>query len=99
MAASGDVSKTVKPDRMILSMNIDWLNLASVNGAMLNLNKNWIDLAPILQYSNEKWWSVFGKDLLQVHRLFYNKTLWSRHLPKLSFFGEHNTIYKTCLKT
>ena len=54
MAASGDVSKTVKPDRMILSMNIDWLNLASVNGAMLNLNKNWIDLAPILQYSNEK---------------------------------------------
>ena len=35
VAASGDVSKTVKPDGMILSMKIDCLNPASVNGAML----------------------------------------------------------------
>ena len=39
MAASGDVSKTVKPDRMILSMKINCLNPASVNGAMRKLNK------------------------------------------------------------
>ena len=35
VAAPGDVSKLVKPDRMILSMKIDCLNPGSVNGAML----------------------------------------------------------------
>ena len=55
MAVSGDVSKTVKPDEMILSMKIDCLNPASVNDTMLiKINKNWIDLASILQYSNNK---------------------------------------------
>ena len=53
LVASGDVSKTVKPDGMILPMKIDYLNPASVNGAvLLKINKNWIDLASILQYSN-----------------------------------------------
>ena len=54
MAASGDASKTVKPDGMILSMKINCLNLTPVNGAMVNLNKNWIDLASLLQYSNHE---------------------------------------------
>ena len=54
MAASGGVSKIVKSDVMILSMKIDFLNSASVNGAMLNLNKNWIDLASIFEYSNDE---------------------------------------------
>ena len=35
VAVSGDVSKTVKPDEMILSMKIDCLNPASVNDTML----------------------------------------------------------------
>ena len=32
-------------------------------GAMLNLNKNWIDLGSMLQYSNEQI-IFFGNDLL-----------------------------------
>ena len=35
VAASGDVSKTVKPDGMILSVKIECLNPVSVNAAML----------------------------------------------------------------
>ena len=35
VAASGEVSKTVKPDGMILSVKIDCLNPISVNAAML----------------------------------------------------------------
>ena len=50
MATSGYVSKTVKSD----GIKINCLNPASVNGAMLNLNKNWIDLASMLQYSNDQ---------------------------------------------
>ena len=51
VAVSGDVSKTEKPDEMILSMKIDCLNPASVNDTMLiKINKNWIDLPSILQY-------------------------------------------------
>ena len=56
-AASGDVSETVKPDRLILSMKINSLNPTAVIGAILSLDKrkeikNWIDLT--LQYSNGK---------------------------------------------
>ena len=38
-------------------------------GAMINLNKNWIDLASMLQYSNDQIMIFFGKDLLQIHKL------------------------------
>ena len=71
-------------------------------GAMLNLNKNWIDLASMLQYSNDQIIIFFGNDLLQIHklRLFSRIKLFEvGNLPKVSFFGEHDTIYKTCLKT
>ena len=54
MTASGDLSKVVKSEGIILSMKVDCLNPAFVNGAMLNLNKNWIVLASISQYSNDK---------------------------------------------
>ena len=30
-------------------------------GAMINLNKNWIDLASMLQYSNDQIITFFGK--------------------------------------
>ena len=46
--------------------------------AMLNLDKNWIDLSSMLQYSNDQIMIFFGNDLLQIHKLltlFYNKTL------------------------
>ena len=38
-------------------------------GVMLNLNKNWIDLASMLQYSNDQIIIFFGNDLLQIHKL------------------------------
>ena len=38
-------------------------------GAMLDLDKNWIDLASMLQYSNDQIMIFFGKDLLQIHKL------------------------------
>ena len=36
---------------------------------MLNLNKNWIDYASMLQYSNHQIIIFFGNDLLQIHKL------------------------------
>ena len=71
-------------------------------GAILNLDKNWIDLASMLQYSNEQIMIFFGNDLLQIHklRLFSRIKLFvGTYLPKLSFFGEPDTLYKTCLRT
>ena len=38
-------------------------------GVILNLNKNWIDLASMLQYSNDQIIIFFGNDLLQIHKL------------------------------
>ena len=38
-------------------------------GAMLNLYKNWIDLASMLQYNNDQIIIFFGNDLLQIHKL------------------------------
>ena len=38
-------------------------------GAMLNLDKNWIDLASMLQYSNDLTMIFPGNDLLQIHKL------------------------------
>ena len=38
-------------------------------GAMLNLDKNWIDLASMLQYSNDQTIIFFGNDLLQIRNL------------------------------
>ena len=38
-------------------------------GAMLKLDKNWIDLASMLQYSNDQIMNFFGNDLLQIHKL------------------------------
>ena len=73
MAASGDVSKTIKSD----VMNINCLNPASVNGCSVNLDKNWIDLASMLQYSNNQIMIFLGNDLLQIHKL---KTLFSNKL-------------------
>ena len=55
MAASRNVSKAMKPDGMLLSMKIDCLNPASLNGAILIK----ICIAPF----------VFGNDLLQIHKL------------------------------
>ena len=65
VAASGEVGKTVKPDEMTLFMKIDCLNPASVNGAMLNLNKNWIDLSSMLHYSNDKIMICFWQQSLK----------------------------------
>ena len=37
-------------------------------GETLNLDKKWIDLASVLQYSNDQ--MIFlGNDLLQIHKL------------------------------
>ena len=36
--------------------------------AMLNLDKNWIDLTSMLQYSNDQT-IFFGNDLLQIRNL------------------------------
>ena len=38
-------------------------------GAMLKLDKNWIDLASMLQYSNDQIMIFLGSDLLQIHKL------------------------------
>ena len=38
-------------------------------GAMLNLDKNWIDLAPMLQQSNDQIMIFLGNDLLHIHNL------------------------------
>ena len=37
--------------------------------AMLNLDKNWIDLTSMLQYSNDQAIIFFGNDLLQIRNL------------------------------
>ena len=37
--------------------------------AMLNLDKNWIDLTSMLQYSNDQTIIFFGNDLLQISNL------------------------------
>ena len=37
--------------------------------AMLNLDKNWIDLTSMLQYSNDQTIIFFGNDLLQIRNL------------------------------
>ena len=52
-------------------------------GAILNLDKNWIDLASMLQYSNEQIMIFFGNDLLQIH--------------KLRLFSRINLFVGTCL--
>ena len=39
-------------------------------GAMLNVKKSWIDLPSMLQYGNDQIIIFFGKDLLQIHKLF-----------------------------
>ena len=36
---------------------------------MLNLDKNWIDLASMLQHSNDQIMIFFGNDILQIHKL------------------------------
>ena len=38
-------------------------------GAMFKLDKNWIDLASMLQYSNDQIMIFLGSDLLQIHKL------------------------------
>ena len=38
-------------------------------GTMLSLDKNWIDLVSMLQYSNDQIMIFFGNDLLQIHKL------------------------------
>ena len=37
--------------------------------AMLNLDKNWIDLTSMLQYRNDQTIIFFGNDLLQIRNL------------------------------
>ena len=54
-------------------------------GAMLNLDKNWIDLASMLQYSNDLTMIFPGNDLLQIHKL--------RLFSRIKFFE-----VGTCLK-
>ena len=68
---------------------------------MLNLVKNWIELASMLQYSNDQIMIFFGNELFQIHKLrlfsrikFFEVCIFLNCL----FFGECDTIYKTCLK-
>ena len=71
-------------------------------GAMLNLVKNWIELASMLQYSNDQIIIFFGNELFQIHKLrLFSRIRFFEVCISLNclFFGEHDTIYKTCLKT
>ena len=69
---------------------------------MLNLVKNWIELASMLQYSNDQIIIFFGNELFQIHKLRLFSTIKFFEVCislNCLFFGEHDTIYKTCLKT